>query len=207
MYEIPRERCWEIDDESDLVVADALARVLPPAVSPAVLPGRIGALILDFDGVLTDNRVMVTSDGREGVLCNRSDGLGLGELRDAGLPMLILSKERDPVVDVRARKLGIESITGADDKLAVLKKWLAERGIDPADVVYVGNDVNDLGCLRLAGCGLVVADAHPLARHAARGVLTHAGGQGAVREVSEMILLRLGHPIAYNRPDETERAR
>ena len=191
LYEIPRERCWEIDDESDLVVAEALARVLPPAVSPAVLPGRIGALILEFDGVLTDNRVMVTSDGREGVLCNRSDGLGLGELRDAGLPMLILSKERDPVVDVRARKLGIESITGADDKLAVLKKWLAERGIDAADVVYVGNDVNDLECIEHVGCGVAVADAQPRVRAAADLVLRCSGGAGAVREVSDMILASL----------------
>jgi YrbI family 3-deoxy-D-manno-octulosonate 8-phosphate phosphatase len=192
LYEIPRERCWEIDDESDLAIAEALSTVLPITVSRGALPGRIGALVLDFDGVLTDNRVLVTSDGREGVLCDRSDGFGLGQLRKAGLPMLILSKERDPVVDVRARKLEIESMAGVDDKLAVLKNWLAERGIDGADVVYVGNDVNDLECMRHVACGVAVADAHPSVRAAAKVVLRCCGGAGAVRELTDMIFPLLG---------------
>lgn len=188
LYEIPRERCWEIDDESDLAVADSLARAGPPGARVPVLPQPVGALVLDFDGVLTDNRVMVTSDGREGVLCNRSDGLGLGELRGAALPMLILSTERDPVVDVRARKLAIESITGVEDKLAVLRKWLEQRGIDPRAVVYVGNDVNDLGCMAYVGCGVAVADAHSRVLAAAKLVLSSRGGEGAVRELTDMIL-------------------
>jgi YrbI family 3-deoxy-D-manno-octulosonate 8-phosphate phosphatase len=188
LYEIPRERCWEIDDERDLAVAEVLASALQPAAPFGALPARIAALVLDFDGVLTDNRVLVTSEGREGVFCNRSDGLGLGQLRDAGLPMLILSKERDPVVDVRARKLKIESITGADDKLAVLQKWLADRSIDPSDVVYVGNDVNDLDCIAYVGCGVAVSDAHSSVRAAAKIVLHSGGGVGAVRELTDMIL-------------------
>jgi N-acylneuraminate cytidylyltransferase len=192
LYEIPRERCWEIDEESDLDVAESLARSFPRLGPVAVLPRPVGALILDFDGVLTDNRVMVSSDGREGVLCDRSDGLGLGELRRAGLPLLVLSTERDPVVAVRARKLEIESIMGVEDKLAVLKRWLTERGIDPRQVVYVGNDVNDLACMQHVGCGVAVADAHARVRSAAKLVLGNGGGCGAVRELSDMILPTLG---------------
>jgi N-acylneuraminate cytidylyltransferase len=192
LYEIPRERCWEIDDESDLVVAESLASAFQSVAPVAALPRPVRALVLDFDGVLTDNRVMVASDGREGVHCNRSDGLGLGQLREAGLPMLILSTERDPVVDVRARKLEIESITGVDDKLVVLKKWLGERSIDPRGTVYVGNDVNDLECMAHVGCGVAVADAHPRVLAAANLVLRSRGGEGAVRELTDMILPTLG---------------
>jgi len=191
LYEVPRERCWEIDDESDLVIAEALASALHPVGMFTALPARIAALVMDFDGVLTDNRVLVTSDGREGVLCNRSDGLGLALLRAAGLPMLILSKERDPVVDARARKLQIPCIRGVDDKLTVLRGWLAERGIEPSDVVYVGNDTNDLDCMMHVGCGVAVADAHPSVRAIANIVLRCAGGVGAVRELADMILPRL----------------
>jgi N-acylneuraminate cytidylyltransferase len=192
LHEIPRERCWEIDDESDLVVAESLASAVPTVAPAAVLPRPVRALVLDFDGVLTDNRVMIASDGREGVLCNRSDGLGLGQLRDAGLPLLILSTEKDPVVDVRARKLGIESITGVDDKLVVLERWLGERGIDPRETVYVGNDVNDLECMAHVGCGVAVADAHARVLAAAKLVLRTRGGEGAVRELTDMILPTLG---------------
>lgn len=192
LYEIPRERCWEIDDEADLAVAEVLARNFPARAPCAALPVPVRALVLDFDGVLTDNRVMVASDGREGVLCNRSDGLGLGQLRAAGLPMLILSTERDPVVEVRARKLEIESITGVEDKLLMLKKWLGERGIDPCDAVYVGNDVNDLECMAHVGCGVAVADAHASVLAAAKLRLRSRGGEGAVRELTDMILPTLG---------------
>ena len=69
-------------------------------------------------------------------------------------------------------------------------------------VVYVGNDLNDIGCLRLAGCGLAVADAHPLARKAARGLLSRPGGRGAVREAAELILVRLGVDLIYNDSDK-----
>jgi hypothetical protein len=88
------------------------------------------------------------------------------------------------------------------DKIAVDGKPLR-----PARRVFLamhkGNDVNDLGCVRLAGCGLAVLDAHPLLKKAARGVLSHPGGRGAVREVAEMILFKLGHEIVYNASDRT----
>lgn len=157
----------------------------------AVLPSRPELLVLDFDGVMTDNSVYVDEDGREWVRCSRGDGMGISLLRKAGLPILVLSTETNPVVQARCRKLGIECLHGLQDKEAVLRRILTERGIASAGTIYVGNDVNDSGCLRLAGCALVVADAHPAVRELADYVLTRPGGHGAVREVCDAVLVRL----------------
>jgi N-acylneuraminate cytidylyltransferase len=170
----------------------------------ALIPEEPVLLVLDFDGVVTDDRVYVAEDGREMVACTRGDGMGTTLLRRAGFPVVILSTEKNAVVGARARKLQVECRQGCEDKTLELERLLGERGVRAAQVVYVGNDVNDIGCLRRAGCGLVVADAHPMAKAAARGVLSHSGGRGAVREVAELILARLGREIVYN---ESDRAR
>lgn len=145
-------------------------------------------LVLDFDGVLTDNTVTVTSDAVESVTCWRGDGIGTAALIVAGVPVLVLSKERDPVVRVRCEKLGLECHQGVDDKAPALIALLAERGIDPADAAYVGNDTNDLGPLGIVGLPIVVADAHPDVLDSAAYVTTAPGGRGAVREVCDRIL-------------------
>jgi YrbI family 3-deoxy-D-manno-octulosonate 8-phosphate phosphatase len=150
--------------------------------------GRVQLLVLDFDGVLTDNTVTVTSDGIESVTCWRGDGIGTSALMAADVGVIVLSKERNEVVRVRCDKLGLECHQGIDDKAPALLALLAERGIDPAETAYVGNDTNDLGPLRLVGLPIVVADAHPDVLHSAAYVTTARGGRGAVREVCDLIL-------------------
>jgi len=152
------------------------------------LISSIRLLVFDFDGVMTDNRVLVMEDGREGVFCNRSDGLGITMLRDAGMAMLVLSKEQNPVVTARCRKLKLECLQGIDDKPTALLALLAERGLTVAEVAYVGNDLNDVGCMKLVALPIAVADAYPAALEAAEAVTTRAGGHGAVREVCEWFL-------------------
>ena len=152
------------------------------------LSAKIKACLFDFDGVFTDNAVFVLQDGREAVRADRGDGMGLSMLRAAGIPLVILSKERNPVVSARAEKLGIECFQAEDHKLAALKGWAVERGVRLEHTVYVGNDVNDLECLRAAGCGVVPSDAHALARSAANLVLERPGGHGALRELCDLIL-------------------
>jgi YrbI family 3-deoxy-D-manno-octulosonate 8-phosphate phosphatase len=149
---------------------------------------RVRLLVLDFDGVLTDNTVTVRSDGMESVTCWRGDGIGTSALVEAGIEVRVLSKERDPVVAIRCTKLGLPFDQGIDDKPAVLRSLLDERGLEAAQVAYVGNDVNDLGCLELVGLPIVVADAHPSVLHAAAWVTTAAGGRGAVREVCDRLV-------------------
>jgi len=190
VVEVPTSHCLEIDDPDDL----ALARALAPCVAPndtAPLPATVAGLALDFDGVLTDNGVFTGQDGTESVRSDRSDGLGLDWLRQAGLPIAVLSKEQNPVVAARCAKLQIECVQGADDKLGAFTAWTRSHGLDPADVVFVGNDANDVECLVAAGCGVVVADAHLSALAVADLVLTRPGGRGAVRELAELILDRV----------------
>jgi N-acylneuraminate cytidylyltransferase len=153
-------------------------------------------LVLDFDGVLTDNRVLVHEDGTEAVWCHRGDGWGIARLRDAGVPIVVLSTETNGVVAARCRKLGIECVQGQDDKGAALGRLLRARGAAASRVAFVGNDVNDLECLRMVGIPIAVADATGPARDAALFVTTIPGGFGAVREVADWILAALAAPNA-----------
>lgn len=183
-------RALEIDEPSDLVVAEALAPVFDAEDRLQALPAAPHALVFDFDGVMTDDRVLVMEDGREAVLCRRGDGLGIARLRGR-LPMLILSTEENRVVAARGDKLKLPVIHGSRDKWADLSSWLAAVGVIPERVIYVGNDVNDIACLSRVGCGVVPADAHPEARAHARLILSHSGGEGAVREICDLVLKRL----------------
>ncbi len=146
------------------------------------------ALITDFDGVHTNDTAVVQQDGTESVVVSRSDGLGVAMLTDAGIPMLILSKERNPVVSARAQKLRVEVLQGVDDKLSALLRWATARGIPLERIAYVGNDVNDIACLRRVGWPVVVQDAHPAVRAHARIILRRAGGYGALRELIDLRL-------------------
>jgi len=183
---------FQVDDPEDLILIDWILREAVWIGRRPSLPSRPSLVVFDFDGVLTDNRVLVMSDGREAVLCDRSDGLGLERLVRAGIPVLVLSSEVDNVVEARCAKLKVPCLQGIADKWAVLGAYLGEKSYRPEDVIYVGNDVNDVDCLKQVGWGVVVADAHREARRAARVVLRNEGGRGAVREVCDLILSELG---------------
>jgi YrbI family 3-deoxy-D-manno-octulosonate 8-phosphate phosphatase len=143
--------------------------------------------VFDFDGVMTDNRVWVGEHGDEWVACNRGDGLGLERLRQLGLDLFVLSTEPNAVVASRCRKLGLPFEQGVRDKADRLQSLLRDRGVAPSDVVYVGNDINDTDCMRIVGCGVAVADAHPDVLRAADVRLTRPGGHGAVRELCDRL--------------------
>jgi YrbI family 3-deoxy-D-manno-octulosonate 8-phosphate phosphatase len=181
---------FQIDSPEDAELCEwILAR--PRVPRSAVWPDEIGLIVFDFDGVMTDNLVYVDQDGRESVACSRSDGFGLERLARAGVPMLVLSKEPNPVVAARCRKLRLECIQGIDDKAPFLRRLLEERKIPAASVIYLGNDENDVEAMNLVGLPVAVGDAHPAARRAARLVLQGAGGRGAVRELCDEVLQRI----------------
>jgi YrbI family 3-deoxy-D-manno-octulosonate 8-phosphate phosphatase len=192
--------CVDIDTLVDFDLAEAAIRQkhldvdVPRPLAGGPLrgwPDPIQLLVFDFDGVFTDNRVYVMQDGREAVACSRGDGMGLALLRQAGVPMAVLSTEENPVVDARCRKLKLECQHGLADKRSALEQLARQKQIDLAHVVYVGNDVNDLGCMEAAGFAIAVADAHPQARERADFVLSAPGGSGAVRELCDLLLQRM----------------
>lgn len=156
----------------------------------AKLPDPVGLVVFDFDGVLTDNKVYTAQDGTEMVACDRGDSLGLDYLRAAGIPMMILSTEANPVVAARAAKLKLPVEQACGDKAAWLSRHLADKGIDPASVIYLGNDLNDRAAMELVGFAVAPADAHSEIKAISSLVLTRAGGQGAVREFADHLLSR-----------------
>lgn len=185
----------DIDTQADWKQAEwVLTQSGLPAVRPTQpaynLPARIDLIVLDFDGVLTDNRVWVDQNGIEQVAAHRGDGMGISLLKKAGYPVMILSTETNPVVAARAKKMNIPVYQGVEKKGQVLTNLLAENKFDGKNVVYVGNDVNDLPCFPLVGCAVAVADAHPDVLAQADLVLKTPGGYGAIRELADLIIER-----------------
>lgn len=165
--------------------------LVTPGAKKRPLPERVELLVFDFDGVFTDNRVWVDETGRESVAANRSDSHILSKMRAAGIDMLVISTEINPVVSARCAKMKLPVIQGVDDKASLLQKMLVDRQVNPASVVYLGNDINDVPCFPLVGCAVVVADALPEALRQADFVLERPGGHGAVRELCDLILHRI----------------
>lgn len=147
----------------------------------------------DFDGVFTDNTVIVSESGTESVRCWRGDGLGLAMLRELGITTVVVSTESNPVVGVRCRKLKIACHQGCSDKLQTLRSLASETGCRMEEVMFVGNDINDSECLGAVGVPIVVADAHPDALSVADWTTRAPGGRGAVREICDLI--RKAHEV------------
>ncbi len=185
----------EIDTSDDWAMAEAMAATMDSAIMDSKasrIPQdlSIKALIMDFDGVHTDDQVMLTSDGMEIVRCHRGDGMGIEKLRNLGLKMLILSREANPVVRARADKLKLEVRHHVLDKLPNLDQWRADQGLEWQDIAYIGNDTNDVECMSACGFSAAPADAHPSAKAVADLVLAKGGGKGALRELAELLIER-----------------
>jgi YrbI family 3-deoxy-D-manno-octulosonate 8-phosphate phosphatase len=179
---VPAEHAIEIDSIEDLEIVRAMDS------RPESTGIDVDALVMDFDGVHTDDHALVNFQGEEFVRVSRSDGMGVARLRRAGVPQLILSTETNPVVTARANKLGVDVVQDVSDKAAAVTEWITANGLDPERVAFVGNDVNDLPAMGRVGWPVAVADARPEVKAAARIVLQHNGGEGAVREICERVL-------------------
>ena len=147
----------------------------------------IDLIVYDFDGVMTDNRVILFQDGTEAVIVNRADGLGVDRIRSRGIPQLILSTETNPVVKARAAKLRIELIASCADKRIALKNYCEKNSYNLQRVLYVGNDLNDLEVMKVVGFPVAPADAHPEIRKIAKLITGTKGGDGVIRELADAI--------------------
>lgn len=149
----------------------------------------IELLVLDVDGVLTDGRVFIHSDGGESKGFNILDGHGIRMWQRAGLKVALLSGRASEATTRRARELEIRHvIQDAKFKLPALKQLLAELGLSPEQTAYVGDDLMDLPIVRYVGLGVAVAGAVDELKQYADYVTTRRGGEGAVREVIEYVL-------------------
>jgi 3-deoxy-D-manno-octulosonate 8-phosphate phosphatase (KDO 8-P phosphatase) len=166
------------------------ARRLPhPKARRAARLDRIGLVVLDVDGVLTDGRLYFSSRGEELKVFHVRDGHGIKLLMQSGVAVAALSGRRSAAVAVRMRELGVRHVVQAcRDKVAALFDLARKLGIDPKASACIVDDTPDLPLMSAVGFAAAVADAHPLVKSAAHWTSTAPGGAGAVRELCDAIL-------------------
>jgi len=150
---------------------------------------KIVLLVLDVDGVLTDGKIIIDDLGNESKNFHVRDGHGLKLLMRGGVDVALLTGRTSEVVKHRANELGIKDVyQGAKDKAQVMGEILDKRKLSGECVAYVGDDIVDIPAFRMAGFSAAVADAPGYVRERADYVTERGGGNGAVREICEMIL-------------------
>lgn len=191
-YSMPYWKSYEIDSVENIELCEYFFRKHLLAgwqQGEGMAAFQPDLIVYDFDGVMTDNRVLVLQDGSEAVLANRADGWGIGQLKKAGFTQIILSTETNPVVAARAKKLGLEVLQGSGDKRRDLAAYCDARKISLERVLYVGNDVNDLEAMQTVGFPVAPADAHAEVLALAKYVTRARGGEGVAKELSEALLV------------------
>jgi len=152
------------------------------------LAQQIKVLVCDVDGVLTDGAIIYGNGGSELKAFNSRDGLAIKLAGLSGLPVVWLTGRSSEAVARRGRELDARVWQGVAEKAAGLRRIADDLGITLAEIAYIGDDLNDLPALRLAGLPIAVADAMPEVIDAAAFVTNASGGRGAVREAIELIL-------------------
>lgn len=167
---------------------------------------KIKMLLLDVDGVMTDGQIIMDSEGRELKNFNVRDGHGLVMIQRHGIAAGILTGRTSAVVDHRARDLKITEVyQGALDKKEIFAQILQKNCLTPDQIAYMGDDIVDIPVLKMVGFSAVVADALDIVKRTAHYVTACRGGEGAVREVCEMLLVAQGFwPEVANRYDFAE---
>lgn len=183
-YPMPLWKSYEIDSVEDIEFCEyfMISKILRKRSVTFVLK-NIQLIVYDFDGVLTDNKVLLREDGLESVVVNRADGLSIGIIKDMGIKQIILSKEKNKVVEVRAQKLDIPVIRGVDNKKETLVSYCKENNIHLENVVYVGNDINDLEVMMSVGYPICPSDAYGEIKSISKITLETLGGEGVAREL------------------------
>ena len=148
---------------------------------------KIELIVFDFDGVLTNDKVLVDQNGIESVVCSRSDGLGFDVLKILEKSTYIISTELNMVVSKRAEKLGIPVLQGVQNKKDIVKKLSKEKKINLSNILFVGNDLNDYHAMTFCGYSVCPSDSHPVIKGVASYVLKTKGGDGVVRELLEEV--------------------
>ncbi|MDI9244932.1 HAD hydrolase family protein [Marinobacter sp. CHS3-4] len=166
----------------------------------------IRLLALDVDGIMTDGKLYFTASGDEMKGFNILDGLGMKQAMAAGIQVAVITGRRSPLTEKRMSDLGIDNlIQGREDKKVALDELSDTLGIEAAAIAYLGDDLPDLPAILHAGLGVTVPNGHWAVRESADFCLQTAGGQGAVRELCDLLLFardQLEETLApYREPD------
>jgi 3-deoxy-D-manno-octulosonate 8-phosphate phosphatase (KDO 8-P phosphatase) len=153
---------------------------------------NVSLIVYDFDGVMTNNKVLISQDGTEMVQVNRADGLGVSEIKKFSIQQIIISTESNPVVSARASKLNIPCLQGISIKKDALMEYCRKDHIDLKDVAYIGNDINDKEVMEIVGSTFCPADAHKSIKAISDHVLKTKGGDGVIREFLDLIIKQKG---------------
>lgn len=177
--------------QAQLAVAGRLQRLKPAAFVQRLKAVKL--IVLDVDGVLTDAGMYYTESGDELKKFNTRDGYGIRAAQRAGLTVAVITGEITRIVARRMKKLNIRHLhQGIANKLPVLEQVCARLGVTVAEVAYIGDDLGDLACLKVVGVPCTVADGLAANRQAAVYVTALKGGEGAAREVIDLILQARG---------------
>jgi N-acylneuraminate cytidylyltransferase len=191
--EMAPESYWELDEPEDWLIVEFFLRRRRPETE---LPD-IKIFLTDCDGTLTDGGMYYSAGGETMKKFNTRDGMGLRLLQEHGIITGIITGEDSEAVRRRAEKLGIEELfMGVTDKAAVITRLCEKYGVDKGSVAYIGDDVNDVAAIKMAGLGICVADAVREAKAVAAYVTGARGGEGAVREAAEFILAKIAPQTA-----------
>ena len=172
----------QIDETHDLELAKWISDYKVKNFSIQKLES-LEMLVFDFDGVFTNNKFNFNKKCKESVRLSRADGLAIKILKEKKVPMLVLSSEKNDVVKLRCKKLGLNYKNGVDDKIKYLKNFFSKNKINKKNALYIGNDINDLDCIKYVGFPIAVNDAVDLVKKHSKIILKSKGGDGAVREL------------------------
>tara|TARA_B100001093_G_C26715926_1_gene965642 strand:+ start:572 stop:1057 length:486 start_codon:yes stop_codon:yes gene_type:complete len=147
----------------------------------------IKLVIFDFDGVFTDNKVIVDQNGNESVICSRYDGYGIEKLRNHSIYQYVISSEVKPIANERCKKLGIDCINNVKSKVIEAEKIIQQLSIKFENVCFIGNDINDIDLLDIVGFPVKTYDSHPKLNDRGYFSTKVKGGYGCVRELSDFL--------------------
>jgi len=188
ILEMPSSTGIEIDEPDDWPLVEFLLLQQKTKILVSSLT-KIKLLVVDVDGTLTDGGMYYSSKGEQLKKFNTRDAKGLELIRNQGVEVAIITSEDSDIVRARAEKLGITSVyCGVKTKIELLKQIIKERKLDIDDIAFIGDDLNDLDCLREVGFSACPADAVTAVKIHVSYVCNEKGGEGAVREVCELFL-------------------
>tara|TARA_Y100000022_G_scaffold89376_1_gene76962 strand:- start:1123 stop:1590 length:468 start_codon:yes stop_codon:yes gene_type:complete len=149
---------------------------------------NVKAIYYDFDGVMTNNKVLVSEDGKESVIVNRSDGLAVSYFKELKIEQAIISSETNLVVEQRAKKLKIPVYQNVKNKLECVKKLLDKNNLNPSEIIFVGNDLNDLEVIKYLPNTFCPKDSNKKILDSPAFILNKKGGKGVIMALYEHMM-------------------